>query len=442
MLSNLLALANTAVCRVTAAMISPIAVVLMSSVTVAMMLCIAVASLSTIAAAIARVATLVTALVTTRARTPVITRAATPAPANAAVTVTITITSAITATIPETVPATVPAAAPTTFPTTVPAAVPAAVPATPTTTILALLPFLPFFLFFLLWVLILLVLRPPYILLDAVPRRAYGIEVDPHQRICDHDVVRELIPLKLFIARSPNLKGILQVFDAFNLGYPCAGVPSSSVIIKSLFDRVEDAIVGSRVIADSGSVLPVAPVGPNVVVDQIGFVPLGSVAPVNLEILGQETCHDLPGPVGSVTGVVQLPLRSVDETQPCPTLEEAVEHHLDSLGGWLLVSCCRELIRGFPNPVILLAFRRRPEAFEAEHLLPPLHAAETHVVPPEQFESNSSRSRILALAKAIRICVLRVLAVFKFHHLLVYLTSCEAAQGKIARKLSAIIFAE
>jgi len=55
------------------------------------------------------------------------------------------------------------------------------------------------------------------------------------------------------------------------------------VVVECLFDGVEDAAL-PWVVADTGDVLPIAPVTSGVVVHEEAFIPLGSDSPIYVQV--------------------------------------------------------------------------------------------------------------------------------------------------------------
>ena len=77
--------------------------------------------------------------------------------------------------------------------------------------------------------------------------------------------------------------------------------------------RIEDARFPAWIVPDTTDVLPVAPVGVHVVVDEHHLVVLRAVAPVDVKVLGEEAGDVLARAVGVVARVVEFALGGVDE---------------------------------------------------------------------------------------------------------------------------------
>jgi hypothetical protein len=105
--------------------------------------------------------------------------------------------------------------------------------------------------------------------------------------------------------------GILKPAQFF---HPGLAIFSMSIVIAALLDRIEHPRFSSGVITDPRHILPVAPVGADIVIDQHTFVPFCSQLPVDPQVLGQITGYVLPGSVARVAREQQFSLAGVNET--------------------------------------------------------------------------------------------------------------------------------
>lgn len=111
-----------------------------------------------------------------------------------------------------------------------------------------------------------------------------GVVFLPHL-LLNHRPARVFPPIP-FTILSPGvvsklLRHLLQPWD------PRGNVLSGRVIILALFNRVELPRT-ARVVADACDVLPIAPVGVGIVVDEPALEEFGAVLPVPCEIFGEE----------------------------------------------------------------------------------------------------------------------------------------------------------
>ena len=135
----------------------------------------------------------------------------------------------------------------------------------------------------------------------------------PHL-LLNHRPARVFPPIP-FTILSPGvvsklLRHLLQPWD------PRGNVLSGRVIILALFNRVELPRT-ARVVADACDVLPIAPVGVGIVVDEPALEEFGAVLPVPLKILCEEGGDVLAASVGHEAGEDEFGHVGVDEGYAC-----------------------------------------------------------------------------------------------------------------------------
>ncbi len=158
-----------------------------------------------------------------------------------------------------------------------------------------------------------------------VPRLVVWVVVDLHDRVHGQGRSIKSSLFEILLRRRPGLVDVLQVLESAKLGYPAADISTLLVVLESLADGIEDAPVASWVVADTGDVLPVPPVGADIIVDEQHLVPLGTEAPVNIEVLRHETGYVLACTVRRVARVEKLALGGVDQAHPRSAILEPLD---------------------------------------------------------------------------------------------------------------------
>ena len=85
-----------------------------------------------------------------------------------------------------------------------------------------------------------------------------------------------------------------------------------NVVGTYLLNHVELPVF-SRIVSDSGRIVPIAVVGADVVIEQHRLEPLRSEPPIEIQIFDEKACHVLATSVGHPTGSEKFPHIRVHE---------------------------------------------------------------------------------------------------------------------------------
>lgn len=207
--------------------------------------------------------------------------------------------------------------------------------------------------------------------------------------------------------------------------HPGGDVGALGIVVVGLLDGVEDARFTARIVAHPSDVLPVAPVGGDVVVDEHALVPLGAETPVKGEVLGEKGSDILACPVRRVARVVEFALAGVNESHARGAIEEALPPlaHLRRREARLGTRSSREMPGAH-------GARVAAEAGGREESRAKLASAETHVVAPEQFKADRRRALVGTVAIAGDSLPVVVRAVLKGEQLGVDLARSDATESE------------